>query len=46
MFSIQTGADRFCYEETYMAQPANRCVMVRGGGSRRYDALAFHFAAH
>ena len=46
MFSIQTGADRFCYEETGMAQPANRCVMVWGGCSLRDDALAFGFAAH
>lgn len=29
-----------------MAQPANRCVMVWGGCSLRYDALVFGFAAH
>ena len=46
MFSIQTGADRFCARRQAWLNSANRCVVARGGGSRRDDALAFGFAAH
>ena len=45
-FSFKLAQTGFATRRQAWLNLAHRCVLTRGGGSRRYDALAFGFAAH